>query len=115
MGLVPFDISVAPANNRVIVDGQDISSQITRVTIDAQGHDVPKVFVEMIGEGRIVGEGIITQVLDLDPREAVLEFLNNIDAGALEGAALERCGGFGSDETTGQAFINALIEMASGD
>lgn len=114
MALTPFDISVAPGDGRVVIDGQDVTSQVAAVTVQAEAGGIPQVYLQLRGEGRIEGEGIVHSAADLDQRQVVLEFLGNIDPGVLEGAALERCGGLGADETTGQAFLNALIDMVQG-
>jgi len=116
MGLTPFDISLAPGEGRVVVDGQDVSSRVTRVTIDAPAGEIPKVFLELNGQGTLEGEGIVHIVKDQDMREIVAEFISNVDPSALEAAALEKLGGgLSAPMSTGEAFLEALKGYVRGD
>lgn len=109
MGLSRFSVDVGVGGRgRIEVDGVDVADRVRRVTVDSAAGEVPKVFLEMHGEGRIEGEGIVTQLIDLDQREVVAEWLSNIDPGGLESAALEKMGGLGGGMTTGEAFLSVL-------
>jgi hypothetical protein len=111
MGLTQFDIVLPAAGQPAVIriDGEDLANKVTRVVVEADSADrIPKVYLEMKGEGRLSGEGIITQLVDLDQRQVVAEWLFNIDPGSLESLALEKLGGLGGGMTTGQAFLAVL-------
>lgn len=121
MGLTPFEI-VLPAGGlpaKIVIDGTDVSNNVSRVTVDMHASDrIPKVFLEMPGEGVLQGEGIVTQVVQVesqqDQRELMEAFLANLDPDLLESAALEKCGGLGGFRT-GEAFLEVLKEYVRGD
>lgn len=108
MGLTPFDISLAPGEGKVLVDGKDVSDKVAGLTIEAAPGEIPKVFLQLHGEGTVEGEGVVHVVKDQDMREIVAEFIANVDPSALEADALARMGGLGATMTTGQAFLEAL-------
>jgi hypothetical protein len=115
MGLTRFSIDLGVGGRgHINIDGVDIADRVRRVSVDSAAGEVPKVFLELLGEGRIEGEGIVTQMIDLDQRQVVAEWLGTLDAGALESAALDLCGGLGG-MSTGEAFLEALKGYVRGD
>lgn len=116
MGLSRFSIDVgAGGRGHVLINGEDVADRVRRVTVDSVASEVPKIYLEMQGEGHIEGEGIVNVVQDLDQRQVVAEFLGNLDPGSLESAALFKMGGLGEGLTTGEAFLEVLKEYARGD
>ncbi len=117
MGIASFFIELNPSKKKVVVNEEDLTTRVRRVVIEDEAGGVPRVFLEMFGEGTVQGEGIVTVQLgnEVDLRESIHQFLQSLDPGMVEKAALDRIGGFGGDETTGQAFLNALSELVRGD
>lgn len=117
MGIASFLIELTANKKKVVVNDEDLSERVRRVVIEDEARGVPRVFLEMFGEGVVEGEGIVTVQLgnEVDLRDSIYQFLQSLDPGMVEKAALDRIGGFGADETTGQAFLNALSEIVRGN
>lgn len=118
MGLTPFRIDLTDlAHPLVDVAGVDLTklASISRVSVDMRVADVPKVYVEVLSSGVVEGEGLIhiTQPAAEPPdqREAVVEFLSNVDPEQLEREMLDEFGGL-SDATTGTAVLEVLKRWA---
>jgi hypothetical protein len=110
MGLTRFSVDVGSGGRgHVVIDGVDVAEKVQKIIVDSTAGQPPQVFLEMAGEGRIEGEGIVTQVVESN--DSIALFLSNLDPSALEAAALDKMGGLdGEGLTTGQAFLAALME-----
>lgn len=115
MGLASFSISLATNKKKVVINNEEVTNRIRRVVVEDEAGGVPRVFLEMLGEGVIEGEGIVTIQNEVDFRDSIYQFLQSLDPGMVEKVALDRLGGFGADETTGQAFLNAISEIVRGN
>lgn len=105
--------------SKVILAGQDISALLSRVTVDLEAKQVPQVFFEL--SGMVLPEAIecqavvhVTQVVQEDPAEAMLRFLENIDPDELDRCILESTGGLGEAQTYGVICLDVLRNWASG-
>lgn len=117
MRLASFSIQLSAGKKTIIVNGEDLTALVNRVVVEDEAGAIPQVFLGVHGEGVIEGEGVVTvqREGEVDLRDAISGFLQSLDPGMVEKAALDRLGGFGGDETTGQAFLNALSEIVRGD
>lgn len=95
------------------VDGKRVSNARS-VAVKAEVGEATKVYVELVGEGTIEGEGIVHVVRDgVDTRDTLTDWLAQIDPAELETAALARMGGLGGG-TTGEAVLDVLRGWAGG-
>jgi hypothetical protein len=105
----------ANGTGRIVVAGQDVSQQVRGFTFNAQVGEPPMLTLYEMAEGGIEAEGIVRVVEDgLDQRQAVVEFLSNLDPEELNRVAMEKMS-WDPAASPGQGFISALKEMVGGD
>lgn len=77
-------------HGRVLVDGHDISGLVQRITFDAQANEPTRIYIETPPHSAdlIVDGEVLHKVTDGGPGSTVA-FLQNVDAIALEAAAME--------------------------
>lgn len=106
--MIQFKMQLSPGRPaQVEVAGEEVKS-LRSAAVKAELGDVPRVYLEFLGEGIIEGEGIVTIVKDLDQRQAVAEWLANIDGSELEREVLERMGW--ATGSTGEVTLEVLRE-----
>lgn len=116
MGLAKFEVTAEPGGAVVLVNGEDVSGLCHRATVDvaAGSSEVPKLYLEVLSEGAITGEGVVEVRVtkDLDPREVILAWLESLDAQVVENDVL-----MGTDFGTkaGDAWLETLKGYARGD
>lgn len=109
MTISTFELHLgATGHGTIIVNGVDISDQVTGIALVSRPREVTKLTVELVGEGPIEGLGDVTVVRS---SKTLAAFLANIDADELEKAALARLDGFGDANAT-QAMLHVLSEWA---
>lgn len=109
-----FEIDLsAVGERRVVVNGVDLSDQVSRVTVDTQALAVPIVYLEGHGIGTITGEGVVIE--RVDDRESVVAFLEAVDPDRLEKVALEGAGLEGTAAGPTEAMLETLKRWARGD
>lgn len=115
--LSTFDIDISPGDAKIVVDGEEIS-HVVSLKFEAGVGEVPRLTLERFRyqNGHLSGEAEINwSSPEPDQRELVLRFLENLDADEVEKDMLARCGGFGGDESTGEAFLQVLRGYLGGD
>lgn len=111
MTISSFELRVgATGNGNVVVNGVDLSDQVTGVALVARPREVTKLTLELVGEGPVEGLGEVTVVRS---SAGLAAFLANIDPDELEQAALTRLGGLGDGSLTA-AMLTVLAEWADG-
>lgn len=116
MALQKFEIDLSTIGAaRVVVNGTDLSSQVSRVTVDCQAGEpaVPRIYLEGHGLGTISGEGVVIE--RLDEVENVLGFLDAIDTDRLTREALEGGGLEGEFASPVEAIVATMKRWARGD
>lgn len=103
--------AVSGPGSSIEVDGQPVKN-VRSIAVKAEVGEATKLYVEMIGEGTIEGEGVVHVVRD-DNRSTVADWLANIDPDELEKAALDHMGGLAGG-STGAAFLDVLRGWAGG-
>lgn len=101
---------------RVEVDGTDLSRMLHGYTLEQRSGQAPVLvlYAQPHREG-IVFDGMAhVAVADTDPRGAIVEFIENLDAEALENAAIHRddLGGERYDLT--RAMLRQITDWAKG-
>lgn len=115
MGLAEFDIVAGPDGRTVVVNGEDVSAQVSGFRVDSAPGDVPRVYLHHLGDLRLAGEGIIVAVDPAgDESSAVVAFLDAIDPGTLDAKVLDGVG-LGDPGTPAQAYLDVLKGWARGD
>jgi hypothetical protein len=104
-------------NSKVVVDGHDISTEVSRIVVDASAsrdNPIAKVILEGWGKGRIKVNGEVLE--HLDQRQAAVEFLLTVDPQKLEQEALASMGlDAAGPQTAGEAILMKLITWAGGN
>jgi len=111
MGLAKIELDLGvgvPA--KVLVNGTDIATSVVGLSLCARAGWIPELRLDLLGEVRLAGEGVVYVKADSD---VVLEFLDEVDAEALEAQALGESG-FGGP-SVGESMLEVLKEMARGD
>ena len=118
MTFANFDIHLPAAGRgaRIVVNGEDVSDRCSRVAVESAAGEVTRVYLTSFAEGRIQGEGVVEVRIpaDVDQREAVLEFLDNLDPSVIEQEVLASMGGLDGG-STGEAFLTVLKGYVRGD
>lgn len=114
MALAKFKIDSALGSSRIEVNGKEVVGARSAQLTLAVG-EVPVLDLQLYSEGEVEGEGIVRVDSGVDLREAIVGWLDDLDAAALEDEALSSSGGFGSSETTGESFLRVLKRWAGGD
>lgn len=104
-----------PLTSKIEIDGQDISGSVTRVTLDMEAREVPKMYLELNALERapiLLDEAIVhvvTPAAEVNVGEVVLAWLDNIDAAVLDRLVLDE-----GDLTQppGEGFLAALTTLA---
>lgn len=110
--LLPFSITAHPnGTGQLVVDGKDISRQVTGVAFQTRGYGHPPLLqLTLLGEGTIEGLGEVQLVRSQDgpDGEMIASFLSSLDAHQLEKDVLE---GMGLLEGDGESnFTTALLK-----
>ncbi len=95
----------------VIVDGKDVSESVVGLAIAARDGEPPVVQLLLTGDIEIVTESGVTT---LTPEPTVLEFLNSMNPGALETAALE-ASAWGSSDNIVSLVLDRMKVLAGGN
>ena len=91
MGLVNFELDVNAMGQeaKVVVDGQDVSRQVSGVVLEAAvGQPTTLTLIQHARSSRITGEGIVQVQADGDMLTQLADVLTSTDAVALEEKAL---------------------------
>lgn len=114
MGLLRFSLHVdANGSTQVLLDGADISGRVAGISFASRPGQPPVLTLLHSGEGEIAGEGIVRVVEEgIDQRQAVLDFLGNLDAAEVDRQALAKME-WGSKSLTA-AIIDVLKEAVGG-
>lgn len=114
-GFAHFDIEVdALGAGRCEVNGVDVSKQVSGVAVVAEPGQPTVVTLRHIGTVEISGDGIV-QVMPAESEDAVVSFLDQIDAKELERVTFERMGGgLGGGSPIAEA-LDQLKEWARGE
>jgi hypothetical protein len=122
VGQVLPTVKIEPGfgQSTIILDGQDVSNLLSRVTVDLAPKQAPQVFLELATT--VLPEAIecqavvrIVQIVAEEPAKAMLKFLENIDADELDRCILESMGGLGEAQTYGTVCLDVLRGWANGD
>jgi hypothetical protein len=109
-------VRIDPGAGEVTVDGHHVEDSVSRVSVDWRARQVPEVYLELRPDAAVDAidlEGVVTVFRDRPDPEALVRWLAAIDPMTLEQEALGRMGGFGSDLTTGAAFLAVLRDWAA--
>lgn len=104
---------------RVEVEGQDLSDLVSRVSIDHAAGDAPVVYLQLKPGTDVSAIDVeafvhVKEVVQEDPADATLRFLEPIDAGEFERACLQAME-LGGPATFGEAALAVLRGYARGD
>lgn len=114
MALASFRLTTdGTGKGTVEVNGTDVSHGVRAFTVAAGVGDMTEVHLAAHSALELEGRGIVYVDNGIDQQQAVLAWLESLDAGALENAALADATLSGS--TTGELFLEALKKWASGD
>lgn len=96
---------------KIEIDGKPVLNA-TSIAVKTAIGEVTKVYVEMLGEGTVEGEGIVHVVRD-GTADSIAAWLAQIDPDELEKATLERFGLLG-DGSVGASMLEVLGRWAGG-
>lgn len=109
--LTPFVLDATdPFAPRLELNGEDVSRQVLRCSLDVVPGESPKLYVTYVGGGKIEGAAQVVAVAE--QHEAVLAFLNAIDPATLDKLVLDRAG-WGTSPML--SALEVLRELASAD
>lgn len=114
MALTQFSVTARPGALALLLDGVDVEG-VAGVVLQAGGDAVPTLTVHHIGEGPVVGEGIVQVVRDPTPEEidaAALDALARVDVAALEARCEAKVRAGRRDPY--RVAVETLAEMARG-
>lgn len=114
MSLTQFSVTARPGALSLLLDGVDVEG-VAGVVLQAGGDGVPTLTVHHLGEGPIVGEGIVQVVRDPTPEEvnaAALDVLSRVDVTALEALCTAKVQAGRRDPY--RVAVETLVEMARG-
>lgn len=86
MTLTPFTLTANPGENRLTLDGVDITRGVRAVSVTVQDREAPQVTILSNASGTIVGTGVVQVVSDPSPGDlmvAVADWLESVDPAAL--------------------------------
>lgn len=113
---VKLNLSVDPGENRIEVDGHDITNKIAGVQVGrVAGEPFTHVTLHLRAEAEIDSDlAEVIAVADTGgAAKSLVELLDQVDPKVLEKQALDRLGSLdGGDMTVGQAFVETLKEWA---
>lgn len=112
MGLARFRVDCTDPVRPVVSVNDEIVPPLKRCSFDWSPAEIPHLYLELMGEGVLEGEGVVVQRIPTDLNDVALddlliEILNKIDPSTLERDMAEACGGFGGG-TTGEAALAVL-------
>lgn len=112
-----FKLTPGVGESTVILDGQNISNLLKRVTVDIKGGAFPAVFLELATQvpiDAIECDAVITvtQTVEQDPGIAVLEFFALLDPEELDREVLESFE-LGGPKSYGAAAFEVIKRWAS--
>lgn len=115
MALASFRLSTdGVGRGTAEVNGTDISDGVRAFTVTAGVGDITEVHIAAYSTLELEGQGVVYVDQGFDQQQAVLAWLDSLDASALESAALDGpdllAGG-----TTGELFLGVLKRWARGD
>lgn len=101
------------------VEGVDMTSLVRRITIDHVAREAPLVFLELkkgVELDPVIAEAVvhIREVVQEDPADATLRFLEPLDPGEFEKAILAAME-LGGPQTFGEAALLVLRGYAGGN
>jgi hypothetical protein len=105
--LAHFELS----NDAILVNGQDVTANVTALRFTRTSTDVGRLELEMIGDATITGDGI-AYVSQPTPDE-ILRFLSSVNPAQVEQEVLGRLG-WDEDKTVSQITLEVLGEMCRG-
>ncbi|MEU9014248.1 hypothetical protein AB0D12_31665 [Streptomyces sp. NPDC048479] len=112
-----ISISSGTAGGKVLLEGDDITRHVRGYSIQQPTpYDRPAVVLHLVPQDGVVFEGLAHVAVgqQADPGEAMAAFLDHIDAGALETAALHR-DDLGSERfDLTRAMLRQLADLARG-
>ena len=109
MGLARFSVEMHMGRAPKVRVNDECVRAGPAVMLDHEQSAVPRLALELAGEGTIEGEGIVEVVRESNEVDYLRAFLANLDPTQMERAALEQL--HQGAETNGQAFLAALREM----
>lgn len=111
MGLSKFklDASAVGRQSTLEVNGEDVTQKMTirSAMVQVSSNDVPRLVLEVLGEGTIEGEGIVeVRHVDLpDVQDLILDFLGDLDPEVLDAEVNELL------QTDPQPYAALLLEV----
>lgn len=102
----------------VVVDGVDLTGQLSRVTVDVHAGQTTKVFLEAragLDTDLTVDGEVFQQIGELDPGPAILGFLQSVDVQALEQAAMVKLEGLDGTIQSPMAAALLVLQEWAGD
>ena len=116
----PLTVRYAPSGIRATLEvgGKDVTNYVTRMTIDHSALALPKVYLELSPKAEldeVLTEAMvhIREVVQEDPADAMLRFIEPLDPGEFERACLELME-LGGPQTFGAAALAVLRAYAGG-
>lgn len=111
-----FEIAATPIpqQSKIVVNGEDVSTRLAGYRLEGivGGVTTLSLFLTAVA-GTIEGQGVVQVVADgQDQRQAVAEFLANLDGEELQRSALERMS-WGNDSGLGESMLAVLREMVA--
>jgi hypothetical protein len=115
VGLARFELNLTPGDEKVVIDGVDVSHEVTAVHLQAAAGTgrVPLLVLELAGTGTVAGEGLLEVTRQLPDGEAVATFLEALDAETLEKEVTAGLG-WGAESNYTRALLARLAELARG-
>jgi len=106
-------------SGRVVLDGQDVSNHVARVSYDHRAGSLPQVFLELAAQAApasIECDAVVHVVQEVvqDQAAATLAFLEPIDPDELDRSVLAAME-LGGPQTYGAAFLEVVRGWARGD
>ena len=90
--MAQFRIEATAGALPVLVLGNQRVPGVTALAFDAQPGELPRVTVQIVGEGVIEGEGIVHVEKAGDDRQAVLDMIDGLDPDEVDRVALASLG-----------------------
>lgn len=110
--LAKFEIDAAPGNTKVVVNGTDLTSNVTHLQLELAPGQLPRLTLRMTADGRIEGEGVVAvQSAQDDVTQIVLDLVAGIDAEEWTRLAMNGIATLGTSPA--ESFKQALLEMLS--
>lgn len=116
---VPIRWAPSGTRGELEINGVDISKEVSRISVDHRAGDFPRVFLELKPGGTldpVVADAsvFIREVVQEDPADAMLRFIEPLDPSEFEKACLASME-MGGPATFGEAALAVLRSYARGD